>query len=149
MWQFNASKGKNAFASLVDFLIACKKLWCLCVLAGTSDSKNPELYYSPKAGHDLYLQCVHCFCSKMSVLSIEGQIWIVLLSWLDHQYCWDNQIQNKIRMEKLVYFCQLLFRFKTFSFLNIFVFCHKRLPKSRVWGIYHILNIASVFRVRF
>ena len=31
---------------LVDFLTVCKRLSCLYVVAGTSDSKNPELYYS-------------------------------------------------------------------------------------------------------
>ena len=28
------------------FLTAYKRLWCLPILAGTSDSKNPDLYYS-------------------------------------------------------------------------------------------------------
>ena len=43
--QGNTLSVSNAFASLVDFLTACKKLWRLCILAGTSDSKNSELYY--------------------------------------------------------------------------------------------------------
>ena len=36
----------NVVTSLVDFLTACKSLWCLCVLVGAWDSKNPVLYYS-------------------------------------------------------------------------------------------------------
>ena len=35
----------NAYTSLADFLAACKRLCHLCVLAGTSDSKTPKLYY--------------------------------------------------------------------------------------------------------
>ena len=35
----------NCGTSLVNFLTACKRLWLLGVIAGTSDSKNPELYY--------------------------------------------------------------------------------------------------------
>ena len=35
----------NSITSLVDYLTACKRLWRLCVVARTSDSKNPELYY--------------------------------------------------------------------------------------------------------
>ena len=36
----------NVVTSLVNSLTAYKRLWRLCGLAGTSDSKNPELYYS-------------------------------------------------------------------------------------------------------
>ena len=35
----------KTITSLVNFLTAYKMLWRLCVIAGTSDSKNPELYY--------------------------------------------------------------------------------------------------------
>ena len=36
----------HAFTYLIDFLNACNKLGRLCVVAGTSNSKNPKLYYS-------------------------------------------------------------------------------------------------------
>ena len=36
----------NVVTSLVGFVTACKSLWRLRVIAGTSDSKKPKLYYS-------------------------------------------------------------------------------------------------------
>ena len=35
----------NVITSLVDFVTAYKKLWRLCAVAESSDSKNPKLYY--------------------------------------------------------------------------------------------------------
>ena len=45
LYQGNTLSLANAFTNLVYFLTACKGLWRLCVVAGTWDSKNPELYY--------------------------------------------------------------------------------------------------------
>ena len=44
--QGNTLSLPNVVTSLVNFLTAYKRFWRLCGLAGTSDSKNPELYYS-------------------------------------------------------------------------------------------------------
>ena len=60
----------------VDFLTACKMLWCLCVIAGTSDSKNPKLYYS-----DMYL--VPCW----SFASFNHQLFILMsVLWWHKKY---------------------------------------------------------------
>ena len=40
LYQGNTLSPPNCFTLLVYFLTACKRLWCLRVLAGISDSKN-------------------------------------------------------------------------------------------------------------
>ena len=45
LYQGNTLSLPNVITSLVDFVTSYKLLWRLCVSAGTSDSKNPKLYY--------------------------------------------------------------------------------------------------------
>ena len=49
LYQGNTLSLTNVVTSLVDFLTACKRLWCLCIVAGKSDSLNPKIYYSKPA----------------------------------------------------------------------------------------------------
>ena len=45
LYQGNTLSLLNCFTLLIDVPTACKRLWRLCVIAGSSDSKNPDLYY--------------------------------------------------------------------------------------------------------
>ena len=45
--------------SLVDFLTACKRLRRLCILSGTSDSKNPKLSICPRLIRRTRMEKVH------------------------------------------------------------------------------------------
>ena len=45
LYQGNTLSLSNCFTLLVNFLTVCKSLLHLCILTGSSDSKNPDLYY--------------------------------------------------------------------------------------------------------
>ena len=63
LYQGNTLSVPNVVTSLVDFLTTYKRLWCLCVLAGASDSKNPKLYYYNILDSRMDLNLYFCFCS--------------------------------------------------------------------------------------
>ena len=71
----------NCFTSLVDFQTACKKLWCQCILAGSSNSKNPNLYYFTNADIlNWFWQQRWCKSSNISIL-IVCKLMAILANW--------------------------------------------------------------------
>ena len=63
LYQGNTLSLLNLFTILVNFLTACKSLRRLRVLAGTSDLKNPDLYYLCTVGPN-----GHSYASSLNIL---------------------------------------------------------------------------------
>ena len=75
----------NAFTSLVNFLTGYKRLWRLCIVAGTSDSKNLELYYSLSLLFSSHRQPADVETLKITIFNTITNLQQVKATWKEEK----------------------------------------------------------------